>query len=928
MIDLSFPLATMYLTAAQMSNVTIVLLYAALLVVVTSLISLRTKDPDPMLAGRNMSWWLIGSSIIGTSISSIAFLAFPVQGYRLDFNFLLAHWINPIISVPIPLLFFVGFLRTVRNASIYTLLEDRFGAWASVFASLSFILYSILRMGVITCLVGQAIHVISGADVLSVILLTGSIVIFYTYMSGIEGVIWTDFFQTLILGAVGLISLYFLWVRIPHESFEMTAFFKELTPTAATPAPQWSFSGIFLGSAFLIFDSLSCKIANQGFAQRYLVARSDSHAKIGMLISGLIIPCVVLLFFLIGVFLRIYYQREGIVLEGLEVQNVFSHFITHHFPNGLKGLAIIGILAAAMSTIDTGINSSSTVLICNLYEPYTRASLLQKPLLMAQMLRASSVIFGALGIAMAYIVLLAGENILEFFWKGIALVSTGVFGLFILIRVSKVAGPVAGICGSIAGLLMTLWITLTSASDHSWSSPFHYMLAMPMGVFSVVLVGYIVTLFVKENDRIGPQLQGISESLRARLYKSKRSTKKSIFSDALRPKPFCRIYAFWGMLIDCFLYIKSESLGLAKQDCCLLLIGIIALGLVVFLPFIVQHAHNKFYSYFYLSLLAYAFPFLGAMAFFVHLESVYVGYFYLMTLIVLGNMVSWSMLGLLSMLATAAAAQLAPFIYEKAGIPDPWATVAIGALGIFTYYAMSAARDHLTKERSLGGIHAIVEKIYNKLSDSTLTVGLSKKALDEADVIHLSKAAGDVKDTLRDLIGASNLGLREPNEALSVCECIDHALKKFSRKAQASVIWDRSIDFNVLGMEDALVSAIGHLLDNAFYYVERGEASIVKILLDAEKKTLSFLNDGPVIKPEDASFIFDLGYTKGKESIGLGLAYCKKVFEGMRANIRLISRPCEFSVHFCIYFPRYLEPTIEYQKCAISSNLSTNYEQA
>ena len=77
-------LAVSYLNASQMSNVTIVLLYAALLVIATSMISLRTNDPDSMLAGRNMPWWLIAGFIVGTCISSIAFLAIPAKGYAFD----------------------------------------------------------------------------------------------------------------------------------------------------------------------------------------------------------------------------------------------------------------------------------------------------------------------------------------------------------------------------------------------------------------------------------------------------------------------------------------------------------------------------------------------------------------------------------------------------------------------------------------------------------------------------------------------------------------------------------------------------------------------------------------------------------------------------------------------------------------------------
>ncbi|HQU09502.1 MAG TPA: hypothetical protein PLV25_06040, partial [Opitutales bacterium] len=112
--------------------------------------------PDPMLAGRNMPWWLIAASLVGTEISSIAFLAFPAKGYALDLHFLLGNFSAAIIGTAMCLFCFVSFLRKSRDASIYTLLSDRFGRWSAIYASVAFIVYSTVRMGVITCLVAQA----------------------------------------------------------------------------------------------------------------------------------------------------------------------------------------------------------------------------------------------------------------------------------------------------------------------------------------------------------------------------------------------------------------------------------------------------------------------------------------------------------------------------------------------------------------------------------------------------------------------------------------------------------------------------------------------------------------------------------------------------------------------------------------------------
>ncbi len=88
------------------------------------------------------------------------------------------------------------------------------------------------------------------------------------------------------------------------------------------------------------------------------MARSEKHAKWGLISGGMIAPLVLTFFFATGLLLYVYYQKnvEAGLLGTIEIKNIFGHFFAHHFPNGLKDLAIMGILAAAMSTIDTGIN--------------------------------------------------------------------------------------------------------------------------------------------------------------------------------------------------------------------------------------------------------------------------------------------------------------------------------------------------------------------------------------------------------------------------------------------------------------------------------------------------------------------------------------------------------------------------------------------
>jgi signal transduction histidine kinase len=166
------------------------------------------------------------------------------------------------------------------------------------------------------------------------------------------------------------------------------------------------------------------------------------------------------------------------------------------------------------------------------------------------------------------------------------------------------------------------------------------------------------------------------------------------------------------------------------------------------------------------------------------------------------------------------------------------------------------------------------------------------------------------------LLGAIDASPEEGHMELFVKESITHVTKRFSKKAQSALVLEGN-DFKVLGNRDVFESIIYHLLNNAFYYVDRHQATTVICRLNPEKKTLSILNNGPKILPEEAPYLFDLGYQSKKESLGLGLTYCKKMLEGMRSGIRLLSTHSDPMTHFCLYFPHYSELPPEAQSFPI-----------
>lgn len=905
------------LTASGMWNITLVLLYAALLVIITSVLSLRTNDPDPMLAGRNMPWWLVAGSIIGTDISSLAFLGYPEKGYNFDFHFLLGDTFGLLIAAPIGILFFIDFLRKTRNASIYTLLGDRFGKWASTYTSTAFIAYSCVRMGTITCLVAKALHLICGIDTFSVMVLTGAIVIFYTYMSGIEGVIWTDFFQTLILLAAGIAAILFL-----NQGFNAINpnWFCEILQSDIlaekkaflTADPKLLMITLLFWSAMGIQGFFS----NQAFAQRYIVARSSGHAKVGLAVGAVGAAAAVTLFVTIG-FLLYFYKKTNpgdfALFEEGRAQ-IFSYFINNHFPDGLKGLAIIGILAAAMSTIDSGINSSSTVLICNLYEPYSKASVLRQSMLTSQILRKSSVIFGVAGIALAYYIYSSGVEIVGWFFKTIGLLHVSTFGLFLLMRCCPKAGRMSGIIGGTIGFAVAAWMTLTAGHTFWWASPFNHMLTLPVGISIVVVLGALVSKFAPHTPENLEKKPVLDPAAIANLAKKRKRTKKNIFSDSLRPKPFYRLYAGITVLALGFMVLQKESLGLVEMDINLLWVAIGSLCMVIAGPFIVRNAHSKWYTLFEIICLGIGLPFLASVLLFAHPSEAMYGYLYLIALGTLGTMVGWSILGAIGMLATAIGAQLSVNIYPVVGVPSEWAMVAIGGLAIFTYFAMEAAKEALVTERTLSKIHIIVQKIYQKIMQSSVEILQARRTMHLKDLDNLAKTAGDVERMILSLMGATDTHPEEDHLELSIRESLMHVKQKFSTKAQAALTLKGDDDFLIIGNRDAFETVLSHVLENAFYYVDRGLATQVVCTIDASQKNLTIANNGPQINAKDSLYIFDMGYVSNKDGLGLGLTYCKRMLESMRGGIRLISTPNQEWVKFRIYFPKYhqIQPEAPY----------------
>ena len=258
-----------------------------------------------------------------------------------------------------------------------------------------------------------------------------------------------------------------------------------------------------------IFINLTNFGIDQNFVQRCHAGPTlKSRRPLGLMGALLYMP-VALMFFFIGSILFSYYQAHPALLEDVRLakatelvaeespglakgseaavelllaaameltdynDNVLPHFIAKRIPAGLAGLLIAALFAAAMSSIDTSLNSSSTIALQDFYRRWFRPGATEAESL--RFLRIMTVVFGLIGTSVA-LAMMGVKSILDAWWKISGVFAGGMLGLFLLGFISRRATNAGAALGATIGVLVILWMTFTPdmEGELGWfRSPFH-----------------------------------------------------------------------------------------------------------------------------------------------------------------------------------------------------------------------------------------------------------------------------------------------------------------------------------------------------------------------------------------------------------------------------------------------------------------------
>lgn len=344
---------------------------------------------DYFLGSNNMSPWVVAISVIATTQSAATFLGGPDQGYRGDYTYLAANIAAVLASIFVARTLIPRFYA-LKSTTVYELLDQRYGSGAMRAAGLMYIVGRFFASGSRLYLAAIAVSMIlfSNIDADNIIISSLILVILgflVTFLGGIRSIIWTDLLQFIMYVFSAAAVLYFLLDTIPLTMPEILSALGE-TPEGqnklklldfdADFSKPYALISIFTGMTLLYIASFGL---DQDITQRLLTCKQGSDGGKALIIAAIIGIPIIWLFISVGHALYIFYDRPDLMAGGAgssefrgEKVTIFMYYILSELPAGLKGLVTVGVIAAAVSTINSGLNSMSSVLVQDFYRPWTQ----------------------------------------------------------------------------------------------------------------------------------------------------------------------------------------------------------------------------------------------------------------------------------------------------------------------------------------------------------------------------------------------------------------------------------------------------------------------------------------------------------------------------------------------------------------------------
>lgn len=456
----------------------------------------KEASEDYFLAGRRLPWYVVGTSYVASNISTEHFIGMVGSAYVYGICVAQWEWGN-VTSFSILIWLFIPFLLASRVFTAPEFMEKRFNGFLRIFFAVVTVISNVIAFlaGVLYG-GGIALHALFGWNLWFSIIALGIVAGAWATYGGLASVAWTDFFTIIVMlcgGAmVTILGLQYLggesgsivegframleanYARsgayadavartAPHivqqPTYDRMAIFQPLTHVLA-PWPQ-----IFLGFLSL---SIWYNVINQFMIQRVFAAKDMYHARMGIVLAGYLKIVMPLLVVVPGLILFTT-NPEIMSLDWKDVQRQadqgYIHLLQALVPVGLRGFLLAALFGSIQSTVNSVLNSTSTIFTLDLYRRLIKRDASDKHYVVFGMI--ATVVFLAISIVLAGFINRLGGSLFAYVQELYAFFAPPFAAIFLLgvlfRRINATGASAAVVLGFLFGILMKAYVQF---ADH------------------------------------------------------------------------------------------------------------------------------------------------------------------------------------------------------------------------------------------------------------------------------------------------------------------------------------------------------------------------------------------------------------------------------------------------------------------------------
>ncbi|XP_052902190.1 sodium-coupled monocarboxylate transporter 1 isoform X1 [Anopheles moucheti] len=418
-------------------------------------------EADYLVGNRQMKVIPISLSLIASFISGISLLGTPTEIYLYGVQYM--YIVGGVISMGfIMMYFYLPVFHNLKLTSTYQYLQTRFDRRMRLFGSILFTLATMAWLPIVIYVPALAFNQVTGINVHLITPIVCVICIFYTCVGGLKAVVWTDVVQTVLMfGAMVLII-----VKGTLDVGGLSVVLDRAKASGRIEGPDLRFDmttrhNIYSCVIGGVVYWLKTNAVSQNMIQRYLSLPSMAAAKKALwtFIFGTLVLLALCCYSGLLIYAK-YYDCDPLTTKLANAKDQLLPLLVMDtlgdFP-GLPGLFVAGVFSAALSSLSTGLNSMSAVVLEDFFKPFSNRPLSEKQT--SIIMRAVVAVFGAMCVALVLVVEKLG-SVLQLSMS-LGSVSNGpLLGIFTLGVLIPWANGIGAIVGGSIGLAVMIWVCL------------------------------------------------------------------------------------------------------------------------------------------------------------------------------------------------------------------------------------------------------------------------------------------------------------------------------------------------------------------------------------------------------------------------------------------------------------------------------------